>query len=98
MSSLKQRTIQQLAQNNGGIVTKKMAVDALRHTYYCNAAKYVGEILQNMAKKGLLLRIKAGTYQLPDSPVKKQSHIPPDTDQLSLFDQQGTIPPTHSHD
>ncbi len=44
--------------------TKSEAVDLLGSGYYCNASKYVGEILSRMVKRRLIRRVKRGVYRV----------------------------------
>lgn len=52
----------QLAEKNGGEITKQEVCKHIR--YYNNTQKYVGEILSRMVKNGQLIRIKNGLYKI----------------------------------
>lgn len=64
-----------------GTITKKHAVDMFKMCYYTNAEKYVGEILSNMVKRGLIKRVKAGVFELSTRKIS----IPSDSNQTSLL-------------
>jgi hypothetical protein len=68
-----------------GTVTKKEIVDIAQKGcwYYCNASKYVGEILSTLVKQGHLVRLKAGTFKL-GSGARITSQVE-DPKQISLF-------------
>jgi len=60
----KRTAILQAARNNGGTITKKEAVELLKHCYYMHAANYVGPILSTLVRRGQLTRIKPGFFEL----------------------------------
>lgn len=65
MSEYKQRLIMSQARLNGGKISKKEAMEVPGvDTYHHNTAKYVGEILTRMVRKGWLSRVKPGHYEL----------------------------------
>lgn len=53
-----------LAQQNGGEITKKQAVEAIGGRYFCNAEKHVGDVLSRMVNRRILARIKPGYFKL----------------------------------
>jgi predicted transcriptional regulator of viral defense system len=66
-----------LAMANGGVVTLTAATEALKRYYYANAVKYVGESLSKLVKRGKLIRVKPGVYEI-------RTHYP-DDGQIGLF-------------
>ncbi len=68
---------------NDRYITKKQAVELLRHCYYSNAAFYVGNSLSRMVKSGILERVKPGHYRLLQVPMSLPDVV--DRNQLSLF-------------
>lgn len=78
----KQRTILKHLQDNRQI-SKKEAVELLKHYYYYNASKHVGDILTRMVRKGILKRVRRGVYERGNGMKKtKQINNP---NQLKLF-------------
>lgn len=49
---------------NKDCFTKAEAVDLIGIYYYCNAHKYVGDVLARMVKRRLIERIKRGVYRV----------------------------------
>jgi len=62
----KRLIILNFAKQNGGNVTKKQALQLIGGYYYCNAAKYVGEILSKLVNNKTLIRIKPGVFKIND--------------------------------
>jgi len=63
--SRKQQAVIRSAKMNG-FVTLKEAVHLVGGDIYANAEKHVGSILSNMVKRGMLVRVKPGTFKLPE--------------------------------
>lgn len=63
--SRKQQAVLRSAKMNG-FVTLKEAVHLVGGDIYANAEKHVGSILSNMVKRGMLIRVKPGTFKLPE--------------------------------
>lgn len=63
----KQKIIVEYIRNGRGEITKKEAVQLIGNQYH-NREKYVGETLSRMVKKGILCRVKLGTYKLKTYP------------------------------
>ena len=60
----KQKKILDLANRQGGTLTKREAVLEIGDQYH-NADKYVGETLAAMVKSGMLIRANHGVYKIP---------------------------------
>lgn len=75
-----QKTVIRIANDNGGVVTKKQVCEVIR--YYYNTEKHVGDILSRMVKKNILKRIKPGVFEI--STGNKQEE--PNPNQISIFD------------
>lgn len=78
-----QKTIIEIAQKNGGFVTKKQAVEELDCHYFHNGAFHIGNSLSAMVKSGILERVKRGEFKLLQSPISKAQPI--DKNQIPLF-------------
>ena len=63
--SRKQQSVLRAAKMNG-FITLKEAVRIVGGDIYANAEKHVGSILSNMVKRGMLVRVKPGTFKLPE--------------------------------
>jgi hypothetical protein len=63
--SRKQQDIIRSAKMNG-FITLKEAVCLVGGDVYANADKHTGAILSNMVKRGMLIRVKPGTFKLPE--------------------------------
>ena len=63
--SRKQQAVLRSAKMNG-FITLKEAVHIVGGDIYANAEKHVGAILSNMVKRGMLVRVKPGTFKLPE--------------------------------
>ena len=63
--SRKQQSVIRSAKTNG-FVTLKEAVRLVGGDVYANAEKHTGAILSNMVKQGMLIRVKPGTFKLPE--------------------------------
>lgn len=63
--SRKQQAVIRSAKING-FITLKEAVHIVGGDIYANAEKHVGSILSNMVKRGMLVRVKPGTFKLPE--------------------------------
>ena len=63
--SRKQQSVIRSAKTNG-FVTLKEAVRLVGGDIYANAEKHTGAILSNMVKRGMLIRVKPGTFKLPE--------------------------------
>ena len=69
--SRKQQSILRSTKING-FVTLKEAVRLVGGDIYANAEKHTGAILSNMVKRGMLIRVKPGTFKLPEQePILK---------------------------
>ena len=71
----------------GGTVVARTIVENLGGQYHSNPEKHVGDIVSQMVKSGLLIRVKPGVFRLPtaDDPKKaKGATVPPD-DSPTLF-------------
>ena len=77
----KRQKIIEFAYNNKQI-TKRQAVELVGRDYYCNAGKYVGEILSRLVNSGSLIRVKNGVFELGAGKIREQS-VP--ENQLNLF-------------
>jgi predicted transcriptional regulator of viral defense system len=53
--------------------TKKEIVDLLGHTYHCNGAFHIGNILSRLVGSGKLDRVKRGVYEIA-SPKSNPNH------------------------
>jgi hypothetical protein len=72
--SRKQQIVIRSARMNG-FITLKEAVRLVGGDVYANADKHTGAILSNMVKRGMLIRVKPGTFKLPEhgqKPLPKQ--------------------------
>ncbi len=69
----KQSLISKDALQRGGQITTAQAVALLGHGYYHNGQKYVSEILGRMVKRGALIRVKRGVYELPKVPGEQMA-------------------------
>ena len=49
-----------------GFITLKEAVHLVGGDVYANADKHTGAILSNMVRHGMLIRVKPGTFKLPE--------------------------------
>jgi predicted transcriptional regulator of viral defense system len=81
--SNKQKEILKLFSPRGLVVSKKDIVTVYGSSYYCNAEKYIGEILSRMVKNGMLERVKPGFFKLGPGPEKKK--VVEDKNQMTLF-------------
>jgi predicted transcriptional regulator of viral defense system len=63
--SRKQQAVLRSAKTNG-FVTLKEAVRLVGGDVYANTEKHTGAILSNMVKRGMLIRVKPGTFKLPE--------------------------------
>jgi hypothetical protein len=48
-----------------GELTLEHAVGLVGHDIYCNRHKHVGNILANMVRRGMLVRVKPGVFRMP---------------------------------
>jgi predicted transcriptional regulator of viral defense system len=64
-SSRKQQAVIRSEKMNG-FITLKEAVRLVGGDVYANADKHTGAILSNMVKRGMLIRVKPGTFKLPE--------------------------------
>lgn len=64
LSRKQQSTIRSAKMN--GFITLKEAVRIVGGDVYANAEKHVGAILSNMVRRGMLVRVKPGTFKLPE--------------------------------
>lgn len=71
-----QKSILQLAQRQGGNLTKQDAVNLIGGKYYCNAEKHVGDVLSRMVNEGMLQRIKPGQFVLGTGKAGKAIVVP----------------------
>ena len=83
MLSPKQKAIIKLMQDNDGKTTKAEAVILLQSQYYCNAEKYVGDILSRMVRIGLIDRVKNGVFEISKKTRNNGAEIDPK--QLNLL-------------
>ncbi len=64
MPTENQKRILRLFCKPGICLRKRDIVKVLDRYYFCNADKYVGEILRRMVKNGVLERVETGVYRL----------------------------------
>jgi len=67
-NSPKQRAIVGAVKVNGTI-TLAEATALVGGNVYANADKHTGALLGNMVKRGLLIRVKAGVFSLPNKQI-----------------------------
>jgi len=60
-----QKKIIDLANRQGGTVTKREAVLELRGDYFHDPERYIGMVLTRMVNSGLLVRLKHGVFKIP---------------------------------
>lgn len=58
----KQKAIIQFIALRGGEAKKSEIVEAYKHWYYHNSAKYIGEILSRLVKSKKIRRLRKGVY------------------------------------
>jgi hypothetical protein len=63
MTSAKQKIV--LAHRTPGELTLAHAVELIGKNIYCNERKHVGAVLTNMVRRGLLVRVRPGVFELP---------------------------------
>jgi predicted transcriptional regulator of viral defense system len=79
-----QKTILSAANIRGGKITKQDAVEVLRHVYFVNAEKHVGDVLSRMVASGILKRIKPGVFEV-GGVKKKAGDVAENENQTKLF-------------
>ena len=63
----KQKKIIDLANKQGGTVTKREAVLELKDDYFHDPDRYIGMVLTRMVNSGMLVRLKHGVYSVPEN-------------------------------
>jgi predicted transcriptional regulator of viral defense system len=64
MAKSKSQALIEYAMCHNNRITTKQAVDLIGHTYYCNGAHHVSEMLSRLVKNGTLIRESKGNYVL----------------------------------
>jgi predicted transcriptional regulator of viral defense system len=76
MTKSKSQALVQFAMCHNNSITTKQANDLIGHTYYCNGAHHVSEMLTRLVKNGTLVRESRGNYILKSvQSVKNNSEI-----------------------
>ena len=59
----------------------------IEHSYYANGSKHLGNVLSRLVNRGLVERVKKGTFRIVTNPRPKQGKSPEiDENQKSLFE------------
>ena len=64
MLSEKQKQIVEKANEQGGTITKKEAVELIGNNYFINADKHTGDVLSRMVTRKILIRVKPGVFKI----------------------------------
>lgn len=68
MSPKQSIVVAHLRQHNR--ITLREAVGLIGGDVYCNRSFHVGNVLSNMVKRGMLVRVKRGVFELPPVTVE----------------------------